>query len=247
MGNNADAVREVEPAPSKAGLWEDFVDIFYAPSSVFARRADGKFGLALLFLIVMGTILFFLTKNAMQPIMDAEFTRQSAAAMRKNPNITADQMATSRNFFQTVAPFFFAIGLTISVFGAGLVLWLVGKLFDAKESVAAAIMIATYSEVPRVVQILVNAAQALFMSPEMLNAINSVGLNPARFMNPDTASAVSIALASRFDLFTIWITVLLGIGIYVVGKVTKQQAAIIAVIVWVVGALPAVFGALRSG
>ncbi len=221
MGNNADAVREVEPAPSKAGLWEDFVDIFYAPSSVFARRADGKFGLALLFLIVTGTILFFLTKNAMQPIMDAEFTRQSA--------------------------FFFAIGLTISVFGAGLVLWLVGKLFDAKESVAAAIMIATYSEVPRVVQILVNAAQALFMSPERLNAINSVGLNPARFMNPDTASAVSIALASRFDLFTIWITVLLGIGIYVVGKVTKQQAAIIAVIVWVVGALPAVFGALRSG
>jgi len=66
-------------------------------------------------------------------------------------------------------------------------------------------------------------------------------------MNPDSASAVSIALASRFDLFTIWITVLLGIGIYVVGKVTKQQAAIIAVIVWVVGALPAVFGALRNG
>jgi hypothetical protein len=247
MGNNADAVREVEPAPSKAGLWEDFVDIFYAPSSVFARRADGKFGLALLFLIVIGTILFFLTKNAMQPIMDAEFTRQSAAAMRKNPNITADQMATSRNFFQTVAPFFFAIGLTISVFGAGLVLWLVGKLSDAKESVAAAIMIATYSEVPRIVQILVNAAQALFMSPDKLNAINSVGLNPARFMNPDAASAVSIALASRFDVFTIWITVLLGIGIYVVGKVTKQQAAIIAVIVWVVGALPALFGALRSG
>jgi hypothetical protein len=237
----------VEPAPSKASLWEDFVDIFYAPSSVFARRADGKFGLALLFLIVIGTILFFLTKNAMQPIMDAEFTRQSAAAMRKNPSITADQMATSRNLVQTVAPLFFAIGLTISVFGAGLVLWLVSKLFDSKASVAAAIMIATYSEVPRIVQILVNAAQALFMSPDKLNAINSVGLNPARFMNPDTASAVSIALASRFDLFTIWITVLLGIGIYVVGKVTKQQAAIIAVIVWVVGALPAVFGALRNG
>src|SRR5437773_652418 len=166
MGNDADAVKEVEPAPAKASLWEDFVDIFYAPSSVFARRADGKFGLPLLVLIAIGTVLFFLTKNAMQPIMDSEFARQSAAAMRKNPNITADQMATSRNFFQTVAPFFFAIGLTISVFGAGLVLWLVAKLFDAKESVAAAIMIATYSEVPRIVQILVNASQALVISPE---------------------------------------------------------------------------------
>src|SRR6266576_1707758 len=122
MGNNADAVREVEPAPSKAGWWEDFVDIFYAPSSVFARRADGKFGLALLFLIVTGTILFFLTKNAMQPIMDAEFTRQSAAAMRKNPNITAEQMASSRGFFEMLAPIFFAIVLTISVLGTGVIL-----------------------------------------------------------------------------------------------------------------------------
>ena len=108
-------------------------------------------------------------------------------------------------------------------------------------------MSATYSEVPRIVQILVNAAQALVMSPEKLNAINSVGLNLARFMDPDRASPAAIALASRVDLFTIWVTVLLGIGIYVVGKLTKQQAAIIAVIVWIIGALPAVFGALRSG
>src|SRR5436853_3734091 len=121
MGSNAEPVRDVEPAPSKAGLWEDFVDIFYAPSSVFARRADGKFGLPLLFLVVIGTILFFLTKNAMQPIMDAEFARQSAVAMRKNPSLTQDQLATGKGFFETVAPFFFAIGLTVSIFGTGLV------------------------------------------------------------------------------------------------------------------------------
>lgn len=247
MGGNGDALREAEPTTSKASLWEDFVDILYAPSSVFARRADGKFGMPLLLLVVVGTVLVFLTKNAMQPIMDAEFARQSAAAMRRNPNLTAEQMASGRGFFETVAPFFFAIGLTFSVLATGVVLWLVGKLFDAKASITAAIMIATYSEVPRLVQILVNAAQALFMSPEKLNAINSVGFNPARFMDPDTTSAVTIALASRLDLFTIWITVLLGIGIYVVGKVTKQQAAIVAVVVWVVGALPAVLGALRAG
>jgi hypothetical protein len=247
MGSNADAVRDVEPAPSKASLWEDFVDIFYAPSSVFARRADGKFGLALLLLIVAGTVLFFITKNAMQPIMDSEFARQTAAAMRKNPNITADQMAGGRKFFEMFGPIFFAFGLTLAVFGTGLVLWLVSKLFDGKETLAAAFMIATYSMVPRIVQILVNAAQALFMSPESLNAINSVGLNPARFMDPDHASPIAIALAARFDLFTIWITVLLGIGIYVVGKVSKQQAGIVAALTWVIGSLPAVFGALRQG
>ncbi|MGZ3333411.1 MAG: YIP1 family protein [Gemmatimonadaceae bacterium] len=246
MGSNADAVKDVDPAPAKAGLWEDFVDIFYTPSSVFARRSDGKFGLALLFLVIVGTVLYFVTKNAMQPIFDAEFTRQTAVAMRKNPNITPEQMAASRNFFDMLGPVFFAVILTITVLGTGLVLWLVGKLFDAKESVGAAMMIATYAEVPRIVQILTNAAQALIMSPDKLNAANSVGFNLARFMNPDTASPVLIALGARVDVFTIWVTVLLGIGLHVVGKIPKQQAYIAAAITWVIGALPALFGALRS-
>jgi Yip1 domain len=246
MGSNADAVKEVDPSPAKAGLWEDFVDIFYAPSSVFARRSEGKFGMALLFLAIIGTVLFFLTKNAMAPVMDAEFTRQTAAAMRKNPSLTAEQMASGRGFFEMLGPLFFAIGITVSVLGTGLVLWVVGKLFDAKESVAAAMMIATYAEVPRIVQILTNAAQGLVMSPERLNSMNAVGFSIARFMDPDGAP-VMIALASRVDLFTIWVTVLLAIGLHVVGKIPRQQAAIAAAITWVVGALPAVFGALRAG
>jgi uncharacterized membrane protein len=247
MGSEAEVIREVDPVPVKAGVWEDFVDIFYAPSSVFARRADGKFGLALFILIALGTVLFFITKNATQPIMDAEFTRRSADMLAKNPNLTAEQLASGRGMMETFGPVFFAFGLTVSILATGIVLWLVGKLFDAKESVAAAMMIATYAEAPRIVQILTNAAQGLFMAPEKLNSMNSVGFNLARFMNPDTASAIAIALASRVDLFTIWVTVLLAIGLHVVGKVSKQQAAIAAAIVWVIGALPAVFGALRSG
>lgn len=245
MVSDAGAVKGEEPG--RAGLWEDFVDIFYAPSSVFARRADGKFGMPFLFLVVVGTVLFFLTKNATQPIMDAEFARQSAKMTAQNPNMTAEQLSQGRGFYEMFAPLFFTVGITVSIFGIGLVLWLVGKLFDAKESVAAAIMIATYSEVPRVVQLLTNAAQGLVMSPEKLNSMNSVGFNLARFMDPDKASAVMIALASRVDLFTIWVTVLLAIGLHVVGKIPKQQAYIAAGITWLVGALPALLGALRGG
>jgi hypothetical protein len=245
MGSNGAAVNNEEPG--RAGFWEDFVDIFYNPSAVFARRADGKFGKPLLFLVLVGTALFFLTKNATQPIMDAEFARQSAKMLAKNPNMTAEQLSQGRGIFEMFGPLFFAIGITFSVLATGVVLWLVGKLFDAKESVTAAIMIATYSEVPRLVQLLTNAAQGLVMSPESLNSMNSVGFNLARFMNPDTASPVAIALASRVDLFTIWVTVLLAIGLHVVGRIPKQQAYIAAGITWLVGALPALLGALRGG
>jgi hypothetical protein len=246
MSTSAEAARDTEPAPSKVGLWEDFVDIFYAPSSVFARRADGKFGMQLLILVVAATALFFLTKNAVQPIMDAEFARQSAAMLKKNPNMTAEQIAGGRSFFESFGFVIVAFGLTISVFLTGLSLWVVGKLFDAKESASAAIMIATYAEVPRLVQALLNAAQGLMMSPDSLTSMNSVSLSPARFMNPDTSSPVLLGLVSRFDLFTIWVTVLLAIGLRVLGRVPKQQAAIAAAIVWLLGAVPAILGALRS-
>jgi hypothetical protein len=246
MASDAEVIRDVDPAPAKAGLWEDFVDIFYAPSSVFARRADGKFGMPLFILVAVATVLVFLTKNAVQPLMDAEFTRRSADMLAKNPNLTAEQLASGRGFMETFGPIFFALALAVSIIGTGFVLWLVGKLFDAKESVAAAMMVATYAEVPRIVQVLTNAAQGLFMAPEKLNSMNSVGFNLARFMDPDHASQVAIALASRVDLFTIWVTVLLAIGLHVVGRISKQQAAIAAAITWVVGALPAVFGALRG-
>jgi hypothetical protein len=199
MGTNADAV---EPAPSKASLWEDFVDIFYAPSSVFARRADGKFGMALLLLIVLGTILVFLTKNAMQPIFDSEFARQArrrCGRIPTSPRSRWHRAATSSGCSRLS----FRDRPDAQRVRDRPALWLVAKLFDAKESLAAGIMIATYSEVPRIVQILVNAAQALFMSPEKLNAINSVDSTPlASWIRPRIGGSNRAGESIRY--FVIW-------------------------------------------
>lgn len=231
----------------KASLWEDFVDIFYAPSEVFARRREGKFGYALLFLTLAGVVLHFLTKNAMQPVMDAEFAFRSAEMMKANPQMTSEQLAAGRGFFEAFAPVIFAVLFPLSVIGTGLVLWGAGKLFDAKESVVAALMIATYSEVPRLVQFLVAAAQGLFMDPGNITSAHSVSLSLARFMDPVATAPVLLALASRVDVFTIWVTVLLAIGLHVVGRIPKQSAAIVAAITWLAGGLPVIIGALRAG
>jgi hypothetical protein len=84
------------------------------------------------------------------------------------------------------------------------------------------------------------------MNPDKLTSVNSVSFSLARFMDPDHTSAVLIALASRVDVFTIWVTVLLAIGLSVVGRIPRQQAAIAAAIVWLLGAIPAVIGAARA-
>lgn len=236
-----------DPAVEHAGLWEDFVDIFFAPSTVFARRRDGKFGYTLLFLTLAGVVLYFLTRNAMQPVMDAEFAFRSQEMMRTNPQMTSDQLATGRGFFETFAPVIFAVTFPLAVILTGCVLWAVGKLFDAKEALTAAIMVSTYSQVPRLIQFLTNAAQGLFVAPEKIRSVHSVSFSLARFMDPATAQPVLLALASRVDLFTIWITVLLAIGLHVVARIPKQSAAIAAAITWLAGGVPVIIGALRSG
>ncbi|MBA3656745.1 MAG: hypothetical protein H0W69_05260, partial [Gemmatimonadaceae bacterium] len=68
----------------KAGVFDDFVDIITSPSRVFERRQDGKFGTHLLLLTLICVVLFFVFKNAMEPIFDAEFSRNAAKMMEKN-------------------------------------------------------------------------------------------------------------------------------------------------------------------
>jgi hypothetical protein len=129
--------------------------------------------------------------------------------------------------------------MLLTMFILGSVAWLVGKLFGSKQSYHAALVVAAWAYMPRVLGAVINGAQGLLMDPSKLNAALSVSLSPARFMDPDASNPLLYQLAGRFDLITIWVTVLLGIGFYVTGKVSKGKAVGFAIAIFVVGALPA--------
>src|SRR4051794_41074574 len=135
-----------------AAWWEDFIDIFYAPSQVYARRAGSGFGIPMLVVTVLVAVLAIANSGVMQPLMDAEFARSSAAAMRQNPQLTPEMMAKGRGIGESIAKFGAIVFIPVGIFLTGLVLWLVGKIVDAKESLAAAIMVAAYAFVPRVLE-----------------------------------------------------------------------------------------------
>ena len=234
------------PPAKPASYWEDFIDIFYAPSDVFKRREHAGFGVPMLVLTLVIGLLGIAMSGAFQPIMDAEFSRSMAAAMRKNPSLTPEMAEKGRAIGQVFAKIGAFIFVPVGMFFVGLSLWLTGKLVDARQTLAAAIMVAAYSFTPRVLETLVKAVQALFMDPASLNGQFRIALSPARFFDPDTASPLLIALLSRLDVFTIWVTVLLAIGLSVTGKIPRSRAAIAAGLVWLLGSLPAVLAAARS-
>ncbi|NUO37597.1 MAG: YIP1 family protein [Gemmatimonadaceae bacterium] len=234
------------PEAARASWWEDFIDIFYAPSQVYARRAGSGFGIPMLVVTLLITALAFANSGVMQPIMDAEFARSSAAAMRQNPQLTPEMMAKGRAFGEGIAKYGTIIFMPVGMFLTGLLLWLVGKIFDARESLAAAIMVAAYAFVPRILEGVLAGVQGLLLDPSSLNGRFKLSLGLGRFLDPDTASPVLLALLGRVDVFTIWVTVLLAIGLSVTGRIPRSRAAMAAAIVWLCGAIPQLMGALRS-
>jgi hypothetical protein len=221
------------------------VDIFFQPSKVFERRSDGKFGLALLILVVVSTILYFALRNGLAPVMDVEIAKQVAAMAAKNPSMTAEQINGAKKGMEMFGMFGTIIFIPIGVAIVAALTWLAGKLFDAKTGFAVAMMIATYSQVPRVIAMIPTALQGLFMEPESITSMHSVALGPARFLGADP-NPIVLTLLGGLDVFSIWVFVLLAIGVSVVAKVPLKRAAFVAVAVWLVSLLPALYGAISQ-
>ena len=107
-------------------------------------------------------------------------------------------------------------------------------------------IVAAYAFVPRVLEGVVNGIQALVLDPSQFDGRFRITFGPGRFLDPDTVSPLLIAVVGRLDLFTLWITVLIAIGLAVTGRIPLRRAAIAAAIVWIVGGLPLIVQAIRS-
>jgi len=234
---------ETVPAPEKPpGILEDFLDVFVAPAALFRRRVDGKFGLALLVLTVLTAVLFFATRGLIAPIMDAEITRSLAA----NPNLTPEQIQAARGVAGTFATIAVVIGMPIAVLVLGLVTWIVGRLVSAKLSYAQGATIAAFSLFPKLVEGVVGAVQAAMMDEASLTSRFKISLGMGRFLDSQTINPALLAFLGRVDVFTLWVTILIAIGLKQMGRITTGQAAIGAAIIWAVGSLPTLLPALRQ-
>jgi hypothetical protein len=133
----------------------------------------------------------------------------------------------------------YIIGPTIllSVLVIGFVAWILGKLFGSKQGLQAAMVVAAWSYMPRVLGAVLGAVQGLIMDESSLTGQAALSLGPARFFNPDTTNPLLLQLLLRFDLMTLWVTVLLAVGLYVTGKVSKQNAVLFGILIWFVGGL----------
>lgn len=234
------------PSERPPSLWEDLLEIFYAPRAVFERRRETPaFGLALVVLVVILVGLTAAFRGVMEPIFDVEWKRGMAAAIKQNPQLTEEQLSAFKTMSQkwmlvSVTGIWFVLPLLV-----GLVYWVVGKLLDSKAQLGQVMMIAVYACFPRVLETILGAVQVLVLPEDSITSRYSITLGVGRFLDP--SKPLPLAILGRVDVFTLWVTFILAVGMEVMGKIPRGRAFLAAGIMWAIGALPGLWGALRAG
>ena len=225
---------EMPPKPEQASLIEDFIDIFYAPSKVFARRVASGFFMTFLIVSVVSDIFLFTSRSLTLAAADADFPRMEAR-MRKNPAVTDDMISQARARSTPGVGQYVGVPLVLLVLPVFVLA--MARVVGSKISYGQAALITSLAFVPRLVQGLLRTVEALMIDPTTVKGSLYLTHSPARFMGSD-ASTLSLGIASRFDVFVIWSTILIGIGIAVMGNVSRTRGWIAAGLVWLLGMLP---------
>jgi hypothetical protein len=224
---------------NKAPSWEDYLEVFYAPTRVFQRRGT-KWGGPLLVLFLVTAVVILGTYSLLRPLYEADGQRAMAGRMEQMTAEQRAQVAQMSGKWAFMAPLEVMVFSVIVPLILGVVLWLVGKMLGA------AIMVAVFSYFPRILYWPILTLQAAMLPEEKQTGFASVSLSPARLVAATNDNVGLLALLSRFDIFVLWTTVLLALGLKVTGKVTTQKAIIAGVIMWLLGSLQPLFAYLRG-
>ena len=219
-------------------FWEDLIDIFFAPAGVFRRWQHKSVWPPMLFVAIVIGVIVALTFNVLEPVFDAEFVRaaaQQAKAAGRTP--TPEQLAVGRKFGMAIAKYGISIMTLLTMFVVGSVSYVVGMLFRSKQTYHAALVVAAWAYMPRLLGTVANAVQGLLMDASQMKSVQALSLGPVRFFDVETTNPLLFQVLGRFDLMILWETALLAIGLYVTGKVSKSNAALFGVAIWLVGGL----------
>jgi len=217
-------------------------------ASVFARRAKTGGAAAFWIVAIALSAIVYSGKNVMEPIMEAQFNKSVATMQKANPNVTAEQIAGMKKFATSAGTVSLVVGAPIALLLVGLLVWVVGKPMGAQVTVGSSVMIASYSYIPRLLAGVVTDVQGLMMSDlSKLTNPSQLSIGPARFFDPDATNALLLALLTRLDLVTLWVTILLAVGLYSAGKLSKEKAITAGIVLWLIGGLLPLWSAFRQG
>lgn len=221
---------ETATATSKGGLFEDLVEVLWAPAAVFERSRNrsawGYIGVLTLVLVV----LLVATRSLLQPYFDANYDLQIIKAAEQGQTVPAEAVAAGRTVAGYILLFTFALTAIGSGLLGGFVNWATAKMFGAGLSFGGAMLVAALACVPRVLSLVSMAVQGAVLDTSNLRSMFDASLGVARFLDPTTASPVVLTLAASVDLFAIWNLFITAVGVSVIARQSRGTGWLVAIV-----------------
>lgn len=232
-------------APKSGGLFEDLIEVLYAPSTVFDRaRNKGAFMYALVTALAVGALMFA-TKNLLAPWFEAQGDLAIAQAAAKGTPMPDAAVSAMRGFVSWGFIGTVTLAALIGPYINALFLLIGAKFAGARLNYAQAAIIAVLAGVPRLLGFPLMSAQALVLDGEKARSMSDFALGPARFFDPTSMSPAVLAMLSNVDLTRAWQLILFAIGVSVIGRVSKGAGfiagGVVLVLNFICQTLPAAF------
>lgn len=235
---------EVAAASSKGGVFEDVLEVLWAPGQVFDRSRAKGVGRYILALTVITLVIVLATKGLLQPYIDANFDVQMQQRAAGGKPMPAEAVAAAQRFAGYA---FIATGILMIPIGAvltGLLVWIGGKVAAAPFTFGQGMLIAALASVPRVLSFMATAVQGAMADPQAIRSFSDAALGAARFVDPVSTSPALMAMLSNLDVFNLWQLVIIAVGISVIGRVERSAGVVGALVAWGLGVALTVVPAL---
>lgn len=227
-----------EAAPGLTQL-QRVTNTFTAPSKTFEdiNRGNRSWWLPLIILALAGYLLFAAVSQKIG--MDAVVNNQvrfSPKAQEQMAQLSPEQRESRNKISIAITKGVFLggplLGLIFIAIFSLVILGTINFIFGGRAKYGSIFAVYYYAYLPSVVKVLLGVVVIYAgIAPESFNIKNFAPTNVGAFLDPADTNPAIYALATSIDAITIWILVLLGIGVAEVAGV-KRSSGYIAVFGW---------------
>jgi hypothetical protein len=240
-----------EPQPARMGEFSRITGVFFEPKKAFtdiAARPRWIVPVVLILLVSMVLMMIYTQRGGWRVMMEQQMASSSRTA-QLSPEQRQQQIEIGVKYASLsayITPILIPLSLLIM---AGVLTGITAGILSAPVRFSQVFAIVCYANLVGVIRGLLVLVVLLMKNITDFDLRNPMMSNPGYFLDPKTSSKFLFSLAGALDLFSLWIMLLIAIGLKAAaGKKLSFGGAFFAVAlpwaVWVLGAaaLAGIFG-----
>ena len=229
----------MEASQAEMSVADRMLRVFYAPSETFEAVAEQRSAADWLVPIIIVAMVVFFATYVTSPIYVAETMEQTQQQMTAEQSDkmegTADAILISTLIAAPVMTF-------VMLFIAAAIYLLVGKLLGGLLGYSHCLAIVAYTSLIAILQHVVKTP--LVLANETMNVQIGLGM----FLSEEAQKSFGGALLSSIDPFVVWMVVIAGLGLSILGQIERSRAyAGVAAVTLIFLSIGAFFSTLRPG